>query len=127
MDSSTLYFIYFLAAVGGIWFVIAISSCIWTLIRMLLPRKDLVYDYGDNTWAVITGASDGIGLGFAKELAKEKFNICLIARNRKKLETVETQLKESYPEIKTYVVVADFADSQKEGFFERIADELKPL
>lgn len=86
MDQSTLHFIYFLAVVGGIWFVIAISSCVWTFIRLLLPRKDLIYDYGENTWAVITGASDGIGLAFAKELANEKFNICLMGRNRKKLE-----------------------------------------
>lgn len=66
MDQSTLHFIYFLAAVGGIWFILAISRFLWTLIRMLLPRKDLVYEYGDSAWAVVTGASDGIGLAFAK-------------------------------------------------------------
>lgn len=70
MDQSTLYFIYFLATIGGIWFVFAISGGAWTLVRMLLPRKNLVHDYGADTWAVITGASDGIGLAFAKELAK---------------------------------------------------------
>ena len=34
-----------------------------------------------DTWAVITGGSDGIGLQIAKILAKERFNICIVARN----------------------------------------------
>lgn len=65
MDTSTLHFIYFLAAVGGVWFIFAVSKLLWVFIRMLLPRKDFIYNYGQNAWAVITGASDGIGKAFA--------------------------------------------------------------
>ena len=40
----------------------AILSLVWTLIGLLLPRIDLLYEYGTGSWAVVTGASDGIGL-----------------------------------------------------------------
>lgn len=32
-------------------------------------------------WAVITGATDGIGFGFCQVLASQGYNICLISRN----------------------------------------------
>jgi len=37
------------------------------------------------SWAVITGATDGIGLAYARELAKKGINICLISRTEEKL------------------------------------------
>lgn len=36
---------------------------------------------GKDSWVVITGGSDGLGLEFAKELAKTGFNICMVGRN----------------------------------------------
>jgi hypothetical protein len=59
-------FIYILAGLGGLILTYLIFSLMWTLIGLLLPRKDLLYEYGTGSWAIITGASDGIGLSFAK-------------------------------------------------------------
>lgn len=42
---------------------------------------DLQKRYGKNSWAIISGASNGIGKGFSFELAKLGFNICMIAKN----------------------------------------------
>lgn len=53
------------------------------------------YHYGHDgspPWALVTGASDGIGLGFAHELAHRGFNVILHARNATKLEGVNSQL-----------------------------------
>ena len=47
----------------------------------VLPRKDLASRYGRGSWAIITGASDGLGKQYALELAKEGFNIVLMGRN----------------------------------------------
>lgn len=47
---------------------------------MVLPRKNLVSRYGGG-WALVTGASDGIGKQYCHELAKEGFNIILVARD----------------------------------------------
>lgn len=47
--------------------------------------------YGE--WAVITGASSGIGLELATQLASAGFNLVLIARHLEKLQEVENHLK----------------------------------
>jgi D-arabinose 1-dehydrogenase-like Zn-dependent alcohol dehydrogenase len=50
----------------------------------ILPMPDLKKRYcheDKESWAVVTGATDGIGLGFCKVLVKMGFNIVLISRN----------------------------------------------
>ena len=37
-------------------------------------------------WAVVTGATDGIGKGFVEELASRGMNIVLVSRTQSKLE-----------------------------------------
>lgn len=57
---------------------------------MLIPsfRRNLSNRYGHGSWAVVTGASDGIGKEFCFELAKLGFNIALVARNEKKMDDI---------------------------------------
>ena len=88
---------------------------------------DLLTRYGKDSWAVITGASDGIGKGYAFELAKRGFNIVLVGRNKSKLEQVEMNLKLAHPKVETRVVVADFADAYQEGFAEKVLEQVKDL
>ena len=57
---------------------------------------------------MITGASDGIGLGFAVEFAKLGFNICMISRTAIKLEKAEIEVQKTNPNIKTKTIVTDF-------------------
>lgn len=58
--------------------------------------------------ALITGASSGIGLEFAKYLATKKYELILVARNREKLE----KLQEILP-TKTTIIVLDVSNEQK--------------
>ena len=44
-------------------------------------------------WALITGASSGIGLEFAKIFAREKFNLILVARNESRLDELAAELR----------------------------------
>lgn len=46
--------------------------------------------------ALVTGASSGIGLEFAKLLAANNFNLVLVARSRDKLEQLKQQLQEEH-------------------------------
>ena len=61
----------------------------------LLPRLDLKTRYGGG-WALVTGASDGIGKGYCKTLAAAGFDIILMARDQGKMETVAAELREAY-------------------------------
>ncbi|MDO5393808.1 MAG: SDR family oxidoreductase [Mycoplasmatota bacterium] len=58
--------------------------------------------------ALITGASSGIGLDMARYLATMKYELILVARDKKKLEDIQ----ESLP-TKVTIIVADLANEQK--------------
>lgn len=73
----------------------------------LQPATNLsVYGAHDDSWAMITGSSGGIGLGFARQLAKRGFNIVLTARSVDTLNSIATELESEY-KIKTRVVAVD--------------------
>ena len=60
-------------------------SIFWNVIKIFFLQVDLVKRYSENkyeTWAVVTGATDGIGLGFVEELLSKGFNVCLVSRNQ---------------------------------------------
>uniref|UniRef100_A0A182PMB9 Uncharacterized protein n=1 Tax=Anopheles epiroticus TaxID=199890 RepID=A0A182PMB9_9DIPT len=73
---------------------------------------------------VITGASDGIGKGYAEYLARKRMNIVLIARNENKLNHVANDILRKYS-VRTKVVIADF--SEGDAVYEHLERELLPL
>ncbi|KAL1493168.1 hypothetical protein ABEB36_011277 [Hypothenemus hampei] len=60
-------------------------------------------------WAVITGATDGIGKAYAETLAKNKLNIVLISRTQAKLNDVATQITQKF-NVETKIIVTDFTN-----------------
>jgi hypothetical protein len=47
-------------------------------------------------YALITGASSGIGKSLAEKFAREKINLVLVARNRARLEELALEIKKNY-------------------------------
>ena len=88
---------------------------------------NLIEKYGENTWAVVTGASDGIGAEYCRQLAKLGFNIALVSRTMSKLEAVEREVIKLNPKVKTRIVQADFSGNATLKFYEDIFDKLKDL
>lgn len=62
-------------------------------------------------WAVVTGASEGIGREFALQLAREGFDLVVVARREKLLNDLRAAL-ESSAEARVLVVAADLATNE---------------
>src|SRR5262245_13584442 len=61
-----------------------------------------------NDWALVTGASSGIGLELAKCFAADHFNLVLLARNESRLNQLAEALRTQHG-IQTKVLVKDLA------------------
>lgn len=70
------------------------------------PRSDWGRRYGP--WAVVTGASDGIGRAFARDLAKRGVHLVLVARRGPVLQALADELQRAHG-IRCRVLVADLA------------------
>ena len=83
--------------------------------------KKFFEKYG--SWAVVTGASSGIGEEFCRQLAAQKFNLVLIARRTERLQQLASSLAAAHS-IQTKVVSVDLAS---DNFLQRIIAETEPL
>jgi short-subunit dehydrogenase len=75
--------------------------------HFLKPRPPLADRYGD--WALVTGASAGIGEAFVRAIAREGMNVVLSARRRERLEALAEEIERVHG-VKTRVVEADLSD-----------------
>ena len=98
---------YCMAAIGTVMCAYRLGKVIHSVCKYTLrPSKDLLKRYGDG-WAIVTGASDGIGKAYALELARRGFKVGLVARNKDKLDAVADEIKKTY-NTETKCVVFDF-------------------
>lgn len=113
--------------------IIGVMSLRKSLLKVLrgvyyfFKRAPSLQKYGEGSWAVVTGASDGIGQGYCEELAKEGFNICMISRTTSKLENVDQILRKINPKIETLIISCDFASGTSPQFYEAIFEKVRNL
>ncbi|MEO1198546.1 MAG: SDR family oxidoreductase [Pseudomonadota bacterium] len=69
-----------------------------------MSRSSFLTTYGP--WALVTGASDGIGAEIAQDAARRGLNVVLVARRNDRLITLAEQLSRAF-DINVHVVVAD--------------------
>ncbi len=65
-----------------------------------------IHRYGP--WAIVTGASQGIGEGFADTLARRGYNVVLVSRRVERLNALAARLREEM-HVETRVVSADLS------------------
>lgn len=85
------------------------------------PRPSLRERYGE--WALVTGASAGIGVAFAHALARDGISCVLVARREDRLRRLADELEKSF-QVATRVVAADLADPHE---VERVVQTLNDL
>ncbi|KAF9917097.1 hypothetical protein BX616_001957 [Lobosporangium transversale] len=83
------------------------------------------YGAGRGGWAVITGATDGIGKEFAFQLASKKMNIVLVSRTESKLAAIGAELEQKY-NIETKHYAMDFAKGA-DSDYQALQQLLSPL
>mmetsp|Transcript_2929 Transcript_2929/g.10277 ORF Transcript_2929/g.10277 Transcript_2929/m.10277 type:complete len:313 (-) Transcript_2929:42-980(-) len=107
-----------LAPIGAVVFVYwAIQLTMFVLRHFTAPKVDLSrLGAKKGAWAVVTGASDGIGKAYAVELAKNGFNVFLISRTLSKLEEVAKTV-ESFG-VKSKVMSVDFIKADEAVYAE---------
>ena len=59
-------------------------------------------------WAVITGASAGIGADFARQLAEKNINVVLVARRQERLSTLASEIEQQFG-VQAKVIATDLA------------------
>ena len=87
MDLYTI--IVWIGAYQFAWWVVRLLLSFW---RTFMGTECTTERYGENSWAVVTGSTDGIGKACAKHLARQGFNIVLISRNLQKLNNTAKEL-----------------------------------
>ncbi len=68
-------------------------------------------------YAVITGATQGIGKAVAEKLLQEGYSIAVCARNKEKLETLQKQWQNQYPKAAIIIYNADLGNSENATAF----------
>jgi len=86
------------------------------------PDADFRGRYGP--WAVVAGASDGIGEAFAHRLAQAGINLVLVARRATLLERLANELRWSYG-VDARPVVADLTSEAMMGEIRQGTDDLE--
>ena len=94
---------------------------------MLTPTPAQLRKYGKKgTWAVVTGASDGLGKEFATQLAAKGFNVVLVSRTQSKLEALAKELEDKFSGVQTKILAMDFSKND-DADYGRLAQLLKGL
>jgi 17beta-estradiol 17-dehydrogenase / very-long-chain 3-oxoacyl-CoA reductase len=101
----------------NLFFSFIIFYCLYIIFKIIIIlykkfiRKplNLTERYGEGSYALITGATEGIGKEFCIQLAKLKFNLILVSRNIEKLKKVSDELKNKFINLQTILIEFDFS------------------
>lgn len=109
-------------AVVGLRILLKVSIFLWR--KLIAPSFGFGIDVRtQGRWAVITGATNGIGKAFAEQLARKGLDIVLISRSLEKLEEVTAEIKQYGVQVR--VVEADLCKGQ--AVFAKIAKATEDL
>ncbi|CAL8075688.1 unnamed protein product [Calicophoron daubneyi] len=118
---SVLAWIFIAATFWWVVFPLLVIFYRYTIGQRLFSRRRRLRDAGE--WAIVTGATDGIGKGFVQELASDGLNIVLISRNAEKLDVVAEEIRTGYG-VSVKCIQADFT---KLDIYEKIGKEISSL
>lgn len=129
MDLSSVWSLFSLCS--GI--LVLISLLIYLLpliyIRYLAPTQNLKTRY-ETEWALVTGASSGIGRAITIKLAIQGLNVILVALDDDKLIETMSMLKSEFPMSEFRAVGVDLSQSEPwggDGYMKRIEEAMRDV
>lgn len=105
--------------------IIYLLKAIWTDWLGSSLKCGVKWNGGPDNWAIVTGSTDGIGLSFAKEMAKKGYCLLLMSRTQEKLDRTKELImntSSNCQEIRTLAV-----DFGKRDIYERIIEEINKI
>ena len=63
-------------------------------------------------WALVTGASAGIGAEFCRQLATQGYQLVLVARRADRLQTIADELRQSF-DTHSIIITADLSQKRR--------------
>lgn len=126
---------YLLPGLAGLGFLLAVSvtykliDFVHLYTRSSGLDKYLSSSSGKPAWALVTGATAGLGKAIAHELAAFGFNVVLHGRNVSKLESVKSELQSAYParDFRLLVVNATTCYMESEVWAEEVLELVQDL
>jgi 17beta-estradiol 17-dehydrogenase / very-long-chain 3-oxoacyl-CoA reductase len=133
--SETPTVVWIFAILGTLWVVkvfIWEFVCGWLWLYVFRPASDWsVYgdtnsqDRSNRSWALVTGGTEGVGQGFAQELASRGYNIILTARRQERLDQVCNELSEEF-DCNTRNIVCDASDTSEDNI-QKVVDAVQDI
>jgi short-subunit dehydrogenase len=102
------------------------SNWIYTLADYEAERRRFMSDFKEQygPWAIVTGASAGIGKSIATELASRGLNVVLVARRQSLLDELQVELSEDYG-VQVRTIRADLTDPESISMIELLTSDLE--
>lgn len=107
------------AIIGFLFFGRKVVSYVRLLFSLFFLSGNNLRKYGPKgTYAIVTGASDGLGKEYAIQLAQKGFSLILVSRTASKLETLATEISQKYvgSGVQVKTVAMDFSENRDEDY-----------
>jgi len=105
--------------------VIYLLYRLYGFLSMYVIRKPRSLNRYRGKWAVISGASYGIGAEFARQLAAKGINIVLIARSKEKMAEIASSIEKTH-KIQTRIISCDFGSTDR-SIYSEIEEKTKDI
>jgi len=114
-------------AVWGLiaWVLLKLAKGLWTTWVGNALGFGIKWKPSPNSWAIVTGSTDGIGQEYALELGKKGYNLLLISRSEEKLANTKELITSKARNCKNIKTLA--ADFSSLDIYERIEAEVAKL
>ncbi|PIL33937.1 hypothetical protein GSI_03645 [Ganoderma sinense ZZ0214-1] len=123
---------FFLVAVGGFSVARFALKTLFVLLQTFVVSGNSLKKYGagKGAWAVVTGASEGIGREYALQLAQKGFNVVVSARNASSLATLVSEIEAKSTgdrKVQAKAVTMDFSKLDDAAQWNNLHSELAGL